>query len=149
MGAISCNKKASHWNCTATYDPSALLPGTYTISAAMTSDSNYAASSGSGTLTVVGGGIGGGGLGGGLGAVPKRGGTGANAGGTVVRGTIGAAGIGTAGVFLPAVAADGVTADAAPAAGSESAAADSTQKCTPETKDGNGGCSAEKSAGAR
>ncbi len=55
VGTVSCTAKGGHKNCTATYDPSTLAAGTYTIKATQPADIIYTtASSGTATLTVTG-----------------------------------------------------------------------------------------------
>jgi hypothetical protein len=54
VGTVTCKAKASHLNCTATYDASALTAGNYTIEADVEADGNYSAASGTSTLYVTG-----------------------------------------------------------------------------------------------
>ena len=54
VSAIACTVKTGHNNCTATYNPSSLAPGLYTITATQPADSNYSATSANGTLTITG-----------------------------------------------------------------------------------------------
>ena len=55
VGAVACRSKAGHLNCTATYNPSSLTPGAYTITATQPADATpYAQTSATGTLTIIG-----------------------------------------------------------------------------------------------
>jgi hypothetical protein len=54
VGTVTCKAKASHLNCTASYDTSTLIAGNYTITASVPADSNYSAASGNGTLEMRG-----------------------------------------------------------------------------------------------
>ena len=56
VGTLACTDKEGHDNCMATYNTSGLAAGTYTITATQPADSNYSATSGTGTLTITGGG---------------------------------------------------------------------------------------------
>jgi hypothetical protein len=51
---VTCKAKASHLNCTASYDMSAMTAGNYTIEADAAGDGNYSPASGTSTLYVTG-----------------------------------------------------------------------------------------------